>query len=36
MYGKQQDISKYCLKIFRLEKDLLRRITGYKAENRKF
>jgi hypothetical protein len=36
MCGKQQDMSKYCLKIFRLEKKLLGRITRYKRENRKF
>jgi len=33
MCGKQQDMSKYCLKIFRVGKKLLERITRYEAEN---
>jgi hypothetical protein len=36
MCGKQEDMFKYCLKIFRVEKKLLGRITRYKAENGKF
>jgi len=33
MCGIQQDMSKYCLIIFRVGKKLLGRITRYKAEN---